>query len=73
MHSFLGPSDPKLTHSIPRRPVLKNRGIIELANAQAEGRKVVRMISHPDPGQATRRVLRVLAGELQLRSDVGSR
>jgi hypothetical protein len=22
MHSFLGPSDPKLTHSIPRRPFI---------------------------------------------------
>jgi membrane-bound lytic murein transglycosylase B len=27
MHSFLGPSDPKLTHSIPRRPNILNYGI----------------------------------------------
>ena len=53
--------------------VLKNRGIIELANAQAEGRKVVRMISRPIPVKQCDEFLRVLAGELQLRSDVGSR
>ena len=30
MHNFLGPSDPKLTHSIPRRPKFNNIGSYNL-------------------------------------------
>jgi N6-adenosine-specific RNA methylase IME4 len=35
MHSFLGPSDPKLTHSIPRRPLIPKLSDIGVSKTQS--------------------------------------
>jgi multidrug efflux pump subunit AcrA (membrane-fusion protein) len=34
MHNFLGPSDPKLTHSIPRRPLILNHAKLDQQRQQ---------------------------------------
>jgi hypothetical protein len=49
MHNFLGPSDPKLTHSIPRRPFLKKgsagAGNADIAAAKAINRDIAEAIA----------------------------